>query len=426
MHPKDWQLTTLNECSDLLTGFAFSSDDYVEPSALSIRLLRGDNVVAGGLRWDDAKHFPKKGEQSLKRFELKLGDIIIALDRPIVGAGLKCTTVKEHDLPCILVQRVARLRAKEAIDQGYLAQTVQTHRFVAHLKNQKTESAVPHVSPNDIRNYQIALPQMWEQKKIARILESWDAAISRTEKLLANSRKHKQALTHQVLRGVRRLSQFNGNSSRTTTSHGSIPADWLYPRIGTVAQEISVKHNSGADYPVLSCTKHDGLVDSLSYFKKRVFSEDLSTYKVVPRGAFVYATNHIEEGSIGRQDIYDFGLVSPMYTVFRTNQEVDDGYLYRLLKTEHYRQIFSAATNSSVDRRGSLRWNEFKKLHIPLPTLVEQRAIAELLSHADREIDLVASKLKLLRAEKAALMQQLLTGRRRVRLDESAEEASAA
>ena len=158
------------------------------------------------------------------------------------------------------------------------------------------------------------------------------------------------------------------------------------------------------------------MVDSLSYFNKQVFSADTSTYKVAPRSCFVYATNHIEEGSIGYQNLYDFGLVSPMYTVFKTDSSVCDGYLYRLLKTEHYRQIFAAATNASVDRRGSLRWNEFKKLNIPLPPHGEQEAIASLLASAEREIDLLKFQLKSLQTEKAALMAQLLTGKRRVRL----------
>lgn len=250
-------------------------------------------------------------------------------------------------------------------------------------------------------------------------MQTWDEAIAATEKLLANSRKQKQTLAQQVLRGIKRLGKFKTSADWKNTPHGPIPADWSYPRIGTVAKEVSGKHSSGADYPVLSCTKHGGLVDSLQYFKKRVFSEDLSTYKVVPCESFVYATNHIEEGSIGYQNLYDFGLVSPMYTVFSTNDEVDDGYLYRLLKTEHYRQIFAANTNSSVDRRGSLRWKDFKQIHIPLPSLPEQRAIAELIDLADREIELIEKKLEMLREEKRALMQQLLTGKRRVRVPAS-------
>src|SRR5438128_1303555 len=89
-------------------------------------------------------------------------------------------------------------------------------------------------------------------------------------------------------------------------------------------------------------------------------SEDLSAYKLVRRGQFAYATNHIEEGSIGLQDICDVGLVSPMYTVFKVDEDqVDTSFLFRLLKTETYRQIFASATHSSIDRRGALRWAGF-------------------------------------------------------------------
>jgi type I restriction enzyme S subunit len=113
-----------------------------------------------------------------------------------------------------------------------------------------------------------------------------------------------------------------------------------------------------------------------------------------------------------------------MYTVFKTHGDVDDGYLYRLLKTEHYRQIFAASTNSSVDRRGSLRWKDFQRIHIPLPPIAQQHAIVELLDHADRDTELIRRQLNSLRAEKAALMQQLLTGKRRVRIPKAIAKAA--
>ncbi|WP_333679146.1 restriction endonuclease subunit S [Dyella sp.] len=267
-----------------------------------------------------------------------------------------------------------------------------------------------------LEELEIAIPPLEEQYKIVRIFSIWNKTIATTEHLLATTRKQKQAMLARVLTGKRRLRSFVGDAKFRPTPHGTIPEDWSYPKIEEIASEINKRHSEEAPFPVLSCTKHEGLVDSLSYFNKQVFSKDLSTYKIVPRGTFVYATNHIEEGSIGYQDLYDFGLVSPMYTVFNTTNEVHDGYLYRLLKTEHFRQIFEASTNSSVDRRGSLRWNEFKKLHIPLPPMMEQKAIDDVLTHMDREIELLKQQLRKLQMEKSALMQQLLTGKRRVRL----------
>ena len=196
---------------------------------------------------------------------------------------------------------------------------------------------------------------------------------------------------------------------------GGIPEDWKYPRIGDVALGVSLKNPEGRNLPVLSCTKHQGLVDSLSYFGKRVFSQNLSNYRLVKRGQFAYATNHIEEGSIGYQDLYDEALVSPIYTVFETSDEIEDRFLFLVLKTELYRHIFEVNTSSSVDRRGSLRWSEFAKIHVPLPSLEEQRKIVALFDLLDEEIALLRRSLDLLKKQKTALMQQLLTGRLRVK-----------
>jgi type I restriction enzyme S subunit len=136
----------------------------------------------------------------------------------------------------------------------------------------------------------------------------------------------------------------------------------------------------------------------------------------VAQGQFAYATNHIEEGSIGYQDVYDKGLVSPMYTVFETNKLVDDSYLYKVLKSVVYLHIFRANTSSSVDRRGSLRWKEFAKLPIPLPPIEEQKQIAAILTTARQEIYLLKKQAEAYRKQKRGLMQRLLTGEWRVKM----------
>ena len=129
---------------------------------------------------------------------------------------------------------------------------------------------------------------------------------------------------------------------------------------------------------VYSCTKHDGLVPSLEYFGKQVFSRNLDGYKRLQSGDFAYATNHIEEGSIGLlRDGQPPGLVSPMYTVFRPGDRVNPEFLFALLKTESYRRVFETRMSASVDRRGSLRWAEFSRIKIGLPSIDEQNRIAE-------------------------------------------------
>jgi type I restriction enzyme S subunit len=83
--------------------------------------------------------------------------------------------------------------------------------------------------------------------------------------------------------------------------------------------------------------------------------------------------------------------------------------MYSVLKTEHYRQIFSINTSASVERRGSLRWKEFAKIKIPLPSKIEQEKIASILSAADTEISTLEKQLAAYKLQKRGLMQQLLT-----------------
>jgi type I restriction enzyme S subunit len=146
-----------------------------------------------------------------------------------------------------------------------------------------------------------------------------------------------------------------------------------------------------------------------------MFSENTENYKVVRRNDFAYATNHIEEGSIGLLTDAEAGLVSPMYTVFRANGDVLPEYLYRVLKTETYRQIFVSFTSASVNRRGSLRWRKFSTIPLMLPSLEEQKKINNLMTTSDQEISLLRKQLNAVKMQKKGLMQMLLTGRVRVK-----------
>jgi len=295
-------------------------------------------------------------------------------------------------------------------------------RFVFYLLQQidfrkySDKTGVPGINRNDVHKAWVLLPPLPEQRAIAAVLGTWDRAIALTERRLAAAEQRKQALMQQLLTGRVRFSEFVKSTEKQETKYGDLPTDWKYVPLRQVAREVKTKNAAEHDYPVLSCTKYDGLVDSLEYFGRQIYSDDLSTYKVVRERQFAYATNHIEEGSIGYQDLHEVALISPMYTVFETNDQVDDSFLYKVLKTEKYRHIFEVNTNGTVNRRGSLRWGEFSQIHVPLPTLAEQRRIAAVLNTCDRELDLLRRRRDALQQQKKGLMQRLLTGRVRVKV----------
>ena len=271
-----------------------------------------------------------------------------------------------------------------------------------NLNRFSESSAQPGLSVEKLVRYKLSIPTRFEQNKIAGILSLWDTAISKQTALIEKLTLRKRGLMQQLLTGKKRLKGFSG--------------EWKRTPIKDFAKEVSVRNSNREDHIVLSCTKYDGLVPSLEYFGKQIYSDDLSNYKIIPKGHFAYATNHIEEGSIGYQAKYENGLISPMYTVFITDRKrVDDTFLFAVFKSHHLIHFYKSMMEGSINRRGGLRWDSFSTIKIKLPPLAEQIAIASVLVEADKEIELANKKLERLQEEKKGLMQVLLTGKKRVK-----------
>lgn len=158
--------TTLADEVDLLAGFAFKSAQYTTDWH-GIRLLRGDNIIQDALRWDDVKRWPANDAQAYDRYQLREGDVVLAMDRPWVKAGLKHAMIAADDLPCLLVQRTARLRGGERLDNRFLKLLVGSSAFARHVLGVQTGIGVPHISGQQIKEFTFARPS------IAALRESW-------------------------------------------------------------------------------------------------------------------------------------------------------------------------------------------------------------------------------------------------------------
>jgi len=244
------------------------------------------------------------------------------------------------------------------------------------------------------------IPPVDEQKSITHVLGIMDNVISKIHQLITKKELQKKWLMQQLLNGKKRLKGFDGV--------------WKEIHIRDIAKEVSIRNRADKQLTVLSCTKYNGLVPSLEYFGRKIFADDVSTYKVVPKNHFAYATNHIEEGSIGYQGNLEEALISPMYTVFKTNSSINDTFFYKLLKSHKLVYQYQNRMEGSIDRRGGLRWDAFSIIKIHIPEYSEQTAIAQVLQTADKEIQLLKAKADKLKDQKKGMMQVLLTGKKRL------------
>jgi type I restriction enzyme S subunit len=199
-----WKITTLGAEIDLLAGFAFKGANYSNDEG-NIPLLRGDNIIQGCLRWDDVKKWPANDTDLYDRYWLREGDIVLAMDRPWVKAGLKHATISVGDLPCLLVQRTARLRCGVNLDNRFLMYLIGSAAFTSHILGVQTGIGVPHISGQQIKDFEFAKPSLVEQKAIAKNLNALREETQRLESIyqrkLAALDELKKSLLHQAFSG---------------------------------------------------------------------------------------------------------------------------------------------------------------------------------------------------------------------------------
>jgi type I restriction enzyme S subunit len=173
----EWPSVRLGEHAELLTGFPFKSADYVATDH-AVRLLRGDNIGQGRLRWEDAKRWPVERCDELRDYLLQEGDVVLAMDRPWIPAGLKFANVRAGDHPALLVQRVARLRPKPGLTAKFLHYVIASPDFTRYIQNVTTGTAVPHISAAQIREYKFKLPDLLTQTSCGELLMALDDRIA--------------------------------------------------------------------------------------------------------------------------------------------------------------------------------------------------------------------------------------------------------
>lgn len=403
--PEDWKIKSLSDdIENLDAGVSVNSINETplngEPAILKT------SAVNGGYFYPEQKK--KIIAEDINRAKLNptANSIIISrMNTPeLVG---ECGYVEKAFENIFLPDRLwqTRFYVESNINVQWLNYLLNESRYKSKIKGVATgtSNSMKNISKEAFLNMTYICPSNPEQQKIAAILSTWDEAITKTQQLIAQLQQRNKGLMQQLLTGKKRLKEFEEFSNR------------LLP-INSFAKEVSEKNKEDKELIVLSCTKYNGLVPSLEYFGRKIYSDDLTTYKIVSKKCFAYATNHIEEGSIGYQSKYEEALISPMYTVFKTDDLVNDEYLFKVLKSHHYIHEYQKRMEGSIDRRGGLRWDEFSKIKVLIPAIEEQKAIAGILNNADDEVKLNQQKLSTLQQQKKGLMQKLLTGEVRVKI----------
>lgn len=268
-----------------------------------------------------------------------------------------------------------------------------------------------------LERLELPLPPIREQAAIVGVLSTWDQAIATTERLLSNSQRRTRDLMTSMLSGHRRFPGFSDK--------------WRYVDLDAVFERVTRK-NSTQNTNVLTISGEHGLISQRDYFNKSVASANLSGYTLLHRYDFAYNKSYsagYPMGAIKPLLAYDAGVVSSLYLCFRMRSDVDADFDF----FRHYFEVgllnqeIEGIAQEGARNHGLLNVSvtDFFKLQLHIPTAPEQRRISEVINVARAEEVRLQALVQALRKEKAGLMSQLLTGKRRVKLPDAETEVPA-
>ena len=298
---------------------------------------------------------------------------------------------------------VAILRPYKEITSKYLLTYIQGSSFQKELLKRQSVSAQPGVYLDDLSKIYLLLPPLAEQEKIAEILGTWDEAIEKLSSLIEQKKLLKKGLMQKLLTGKVRLPGFT--------------QPWKEVKLGDFLKEHTEKTTENDQYQVLSVTKN-GICSQEEYFEKQIASENNIGYKILRKHDIVFSPMNLWMGSIGFSE-YDIGIVSPAYKIFSVNENVAlFSFLkhFMIINRMIYLYLINSEQGASIVRR-NLDLDGLLSSKVSIPDITEQQAIADVLSAADDEINLLNKKLEALKEQKKGLMQQLLTGQVRVKVN---------
>jgi type I restriction enzyme S subunit len=380
--PDNWKKIRLEDICNLIMGQSPSSLAYNE-NKRGIPLIQGNNDIKK--RRTIARVWTSDITKSAD-----LGDIILTVRAPVGLVGLATEKV------CI-GRGVCSMKFKQKINKEFVFRFLEY--FEKKWKKYEQGSTFTAVNSADIRKLKLNLPPLPEQKCIVAVLENWDQAIEKLAKKIEIKKNVKKGLMQNLLTGKVRLAEFED--------------EWMLVKLGDIGEIVTGntppmkdKNNYGETYCWATAEDFNG-----KYIKD-------TRIKLSDKGKGV--SRFLPQGSILVTCIASIGKNAIARVPLATNQQINSIVINKKNNNEFIYYIIQNSKNLLKRFAGAgampiLNKITFSKIKILIPKLEEQNAIAEILTIADKEIEVLEKKFSILRNQKKYLLNNLITGKIRIK-----------
>jgi type I restriction enzyme, S subunit len=423
--PEHWKIGKCGFYLRILSGFAFPSAGFSVDEG-DTKLLRGINVGVSRLKWDETVYWPHSPGDGLDIYELQAGDLVIGMDRPLISEGIRVAKVKENDLPCLLLQRVALLKTNKLLNADYLFGLLSSELFVAHFSPDTTGVSVPHISPEQITNFVIPVPPASEQQAIVTFAAAEtariDALVEEQRRLIELLKEKRQAvISHVITKGLNPHAPMKPSGIEWL---GDVPEHWSVEKMKWVAKmESGHTPDKKVDAYWENCNIPWVSLNDTGYLKENDYISDTairvnelgianSSARLLPERVVVFS----RDATIGRCAITTQPMaVSQHFIAWVCTDAIIPEYLLMRLRsmTQELDRLTTGATLKTIGMP------DVRTLVTPVPPINEQKSIIGYIVGQTAKLDNLTAEaqraIDLLQERRTALISAAVTGKIDVR-----------
>lgn len=412
--PNDWSYIRMKDIyrKPIRDFGSFSSTKLITFLDEGVPFIKSEMIKEGWIDWTSTQYVSQEVHAKLTKSYVTENTILFSK----IGSALGKAVVYDGKRGvCNSNAAVAKIELDSQLADNDYYSYLLNNPLSKKQFNRLIISLLPRINLGDISDLILPLPPLPEQRKIAKILSTWDRGIATTEKLIDASKQQKKALMQQLLMGKKRLldpetgKAFEGDWEEVKLDdlalyrRGSFPQPYGNPEW---VDEVN-------GYPFIQVFDIDKNMKLKKVTKTKISDAAIDKSVFIEAGTVIVSL----QGSIGRVAITQYdAYVDRTVLLFQSFKRKMDTIYFAYAIKELFEIEKEKAPGGTIK---TITKQVLSNFTIKVPTHYEQQKIASVLTAADKDIELLEAKLAHFKQEKKALMQQLLTGKRRVNIAET-------